>query len=242
MTKEQLKTLIDDLENLTNNLFDDYKITNYENTGIISKWDQLRKEVYALKLLYEVYLEYDEHQQALIDLNTKLDCLEYSNLIIERNKKLKHRINDQKTRFRKRLREMRHPYFITLTFTDEALDKDFRRIIREYLKKNDISFCFVSDYGTNGTKRFHYHGIIDIPDESDILMKSYSKNGKILRNSKNQVIYNIPYFTERLGWNGLTRLKVNTVSTKSTLNYIFKYIYKNPFREVFVSRSYKKIL
>ena len=197
---------------------------------------------YNVYIFLNLYSKYDEHIEALKTLTDYNAVSSYVEQVAERNKKLKHKINDQKTRFRKRLKEMNNPYFITLTFTDEALASDFRRKIREYLKSYNISFCLVSDYGTNGG-RFHYHGIVDIPNNSPIMTKSISqKTGKVLRAEHNLVVYEIPYFTEKLGYNGLTKLRISNKARESTLKYIFKYIYKNPNREIFASRTYKRKL
>lgn len=196
---------------------------------------------YNVYIFLNIYFKYDEHIEALKTLTDYNAVSSYVEQVAERNKKLKHKINDQKTRFRKRLKEMNNPYFITLTFTDEALASDFRLTIRKFLKLHNIPFCLVSDYGTNGG-RFHYHGIIDIPNKNDLLQESKRDDGTKIKNSKNQQVYEILYFKEKLGYNALTKLKINSKSRESTLKYIFKYIYKNPNREIFASRTYKRKL
>lgn len=56
------------------------------------------------------------------------------------------------------------PLFLTLTFTDEALQKtteqERERLVIEYLRKETALYIANRDYGTKGTKREHYHAVV----------------------------------------------------------------------------------
>lgn len=61
-----------------------------------------------------------------------------------------------------RVMEYDLPYFATITFNDEALERDYERNIKEMMKRYNITkWCFITDYGKeNG--RLHYHGFVDL--------------------------------------------------------------------------------
>lgn len=242
MNLEHLQNKIKQLETLRLETLKEYLYERPDCIQLNSKLNKLEKElstyVYLQKLSY-----YEEHKTVIEQTENIDELFKYADTISLRNKKIQDKITHQKMRFKKRFKEMQNPYFITITFTDEALATDFRRRLREFFKRNNISFCLVSDYGTKGTKRFHYHGIADIP---------YDKNGKaynqeLLKKAKTKdrrkKVYNFIWLDEHIGFNTAKPInRRNNRERDKAMKYCFKYIYKNPDREVFASRTYKKKL
>lgn len=240
MTLEHLKTTVNNLRLARLDALQDYldRPDCLElNTKLIKLEKELKKYVYLEELA-----NYEEHIRVIEETETFDELFDYAEMIFKRNKKIKDKITHQKMRFRKRLLEMQNPYFITITFTDESLTSDFRRKIREFFKRENIAFCLVSDYGTQGTKRFHYHGIVDIPFDKEGKYYNQTLLRKMNAKARHAKAFSMLWLEGNIGWNSLSPIKRNDKEIQKHLKYCFKYIYKNPDREIFASRTYKKTL
>ena len=87
------------------------------------------------------------------------------NMIKELNSK-NHKEMMARYKMRKRIvarvSEYELPYFVTITFDDDALNRDYERNIKEMMKRYNISkWCFITDYGSDN-QRLHYHGYVDL--------------------------------------------------------------------------------
>lgn len=239
MTLEHLKTTVNNLRIARLDALQDY-LDNPEcielNTKLIKLEKELKKYVYLEELA-----NYEEHQKTIEETETFEELFDYADMIYQRNKKIKDKIVHQKMRFKKRFKEMQNPYFITITFTDESLTSDFRRRIREFFKRENIPFCLISDYGTQGTKRFHYHGIVDIPFDKQGKYYNQTLLRKTNDKARHAKSFSMLWLEANIGWNCLSPIsRVKEKERDKVMHYIFKYIYKNPDREVFASRTYKK--
>lgn len=238
MNLEHLKTTVNNLRTARLQALQDYldRPDCLElNTKLIKLEKELKKYVYLEELA-----KYEEHLKTIEEAETFDELFDYAEMIFQRNKKIKDKIVHQKIRFRKRLLQMQNPYFITITFTDESLTSDFRRKIREYFKREGISFCLVSDYGTQGTKRFHFHGIVDIPFDKQGKYYNQTLLRKINAKARHAKSFSMLWLEANIGWNSLSPIKRTDKEIQKHLKYCFKYIYKNPDREIFASRTYKK--
>lgn len=242
MNLEHLQNTIKKLETLRLETLKDYLYDRPDCIELNTKLIELEKELSTYVYLEKLF-HYEEHIEFIEQTNNKDELFKYAETISERNKKISDKIVHQKMRFKKRLKEMQNPYFITITFTDEALATDFRRRIREFFKRENISFCLVSDYGTQGTKRLHYHGIVDIPFDKQGKYYNQTLLRKTNPKARNAKSFSMLWLEANIGWNFLSPVnRRKDKEIKKHLNYCFKYIYKNPNREVFASREYKKEL
>jgi len=121
-----------------------------------------------------------------------------------------------KQRIKRKLFNMIYPVFITITFTDDSLTKQFRNNLRILFKKCGIyNYLLISDFGSK-TERLHYHGFIDIAKQEKGLFEQ--------TNLKNLSQWNyIPL--NRIGYNVIMKLKSSDIN--KTLNYITKYALKD---------------
>lgn len=128
------------------------------------------------------------------------------------------------------------PYFVTITFRDEALNRDYERNIKEMLKRYGLNkWCFITDYGEeNG--RLHYHGFIDL--------KSADMGLFVAAESK-KYISGVCFkpMTKNFGFNLFTPIDKECVS--NTIAYCVKYATKTiddlKFEhKMFCSRSTKQ--
>ena len=143
---------------------------------------------------------------------------------------------DMKKRIIKRVNGMCEPYFVTLTLSEEAMEKNFELNIRRIFKKyNILNWCLVEDYGEkNG--RLHYHGYIDLFNVDLTLFSSLD--------SKKYDGFCFEPYKRLFGFNMFT--KMNTKDLTNTINYTLKYITKDldlKFEhKMFCSRSKKNKL
>lgn len=124
---------------------------------------------------------------------------------------------DMKKRIVKRVNTMFEPYFVTLTLSEEAMEKNFELNIRRLFKRyNILNWCLVEDYGEiNG--RLHYHGYIDLFNVDMTLFSSLD--------SKKYVGLCFEPYKRLFGFNMFT--KINTKDLTNTINYTLKYITKD---------------
>lgn len=124
---------------------------------------------------------------------------------------------DMKKRITKRVFTMIEPYFVTLTLSEEAMEKNFIRNIKEMFKRNNIlNWCLVEDYGEkNG--RLHYHGYIDL---FNVDLALFSR-----LDSKKYVGLTFEPYKRLFGFNMFTKL--DTKDLTNTINYTLKYITKD---------------
>lgn len=129
----------------------------YQYNNFLKQYDlSLRDYIYAKRKK-----EYDEEGNLI---PSSFDN-ERFNLVKELNSK-NHKEMLARYKMRKailaRVEEYENPYFVTITFRDNALEKNYERNIKEMLKRYNIrKWCFVTDYGKEN-QRLHYHGFVDL--------------------------------------------------------------------------------
>ena len=117
-----------------------------------------------------------------------------------------------------RVSEYEMPYFVTITFDDYALNRDYERNIKEMMKRYNISkWCFITDYGSEN-QRLHYHGYVDLKDV-DMSLFSVANSSKY----KNGLNFNP--MTKNFGFNLFTPLEKEEI--EKTTAYTVKYATKS---------------
>lgn len=161
--------------------------------------------------------QYDEEGNAL---PSTFDVERY-NLIKELNSK-NHKEMTARYNMRKRIvarvSEYENPYFVTITFDDDALKRDYERNIKEMMKRYNISkWCFITDYGDE-KQRLHYHGYVDLKGVDMALFSP--ANSKKYKNG-----LNFNPMTKNFGFNLFTPLEKEEI--EKTTAYTVKYATKS---------------
>ena len=143
------------------------------------------------------------------------------NMIKELNSK-NHKEMMARYKMRKRIvarvSEYELPYFVTITFNEEALNRDYERNIKEMMKRYNISkWCFITDYGSDN-QRLHYHGYVDLKCV-DMSLFSVANSKKY----KNGLNFNP--MTKNFGFNLFTPLEREEI--EKTTAYTVKYATKS---------------
>lgn len=124
----------------------DYAKWAFESYGVISK--SLEKEQISV-------CDLDKHCMELGIPDIAKECKRINNAYYHRSKRLSDRIE--------RMLKNGHCLFVTLTFTDQALQDTqphFRRIaVRRYLKNEGIDYVSNIDFGSKN-HREHYHAVV----------------------------------------------------------------------------------
>jgi hypothetical protein len=171
-----------------------------------------------LMLLYEQkrFLRFKLHNYSNEELLVLSDQIFEDDF--KRYKKASQSRTGMKLRIKKKLYTMIYPVYITITFTDSALFKDYRDNLRKLFKYHKITnYTLVTDYGTK-TDRLHFHGFIDI-SEVDPLLFTYFKTGYY------GPVFNFDPLTTNYGWNTLNPINVDHIDR--AVNYITKYMVKD---------------
>ena len=147
--------------------------------------------------------------------------IERFNMIKELNSK-NHKEMTARYKMRKRIVarvcEYELPYFVTITFDDDALNRDYERNIKEMMKRYNISkWCFITDYGSEN-QRLHYHGYVDLKDV-DMSLFSVANSKKY----KNGLNFNP--MTKNFGFNLFTPIEREEI--EKTTAYTVKYATKS---------------
>lgn len=129
------------------------------------------------KASYKSFKDYD--RSALDDLEDRVGFE-----IVEECRKVSHNTHARRKRCKIKIGDMvfdGKAYFVTLTFSDDALadstEKRRRTWVSRLLKRFGVKYVANIDYGKqNG--REHYHAIVDIdPSKVDKLKKSWKRHG-----------------------------------------------------------------
>ena len=145
------------------------------------------------------------------------------NMIKELNSK-NHKEMMARYKMRKRIvarvSEYEMPYFVTITFDEEALNRDYERNIKEMMKRYNITkWCFITDYGDE-KQRLHYHGYVDLK-VVDMGLFCPAKSKKY----KNGLNF-IPML-KNFGFNLFTPLETKGLDLTKTTAYTVKYATKS---------------
>jgi hypothetical protein len=214
MEKEEIRKKLNELQEQIINAIGD--TVNYSNTDL----NNLYKHKQYLKFQLYNHSDIKDMTEGEIKFNFQL----YQKAARSRT--------GLKSRIKKKVDQMIHPVFITITLKDEWFTKDHRNELRKLFKKYNITtYTLISDYGKI-TNRLHYHGFIDIAYLDSELFEQ--------TNIKNKSDWNfIPL--NKFGHNVLRDLDLSRL--KLAINYTTKYMLKDYKlnHETFSSRSNLKI-
>lgn len=126
-------------------------------------------------------------------------------------------------------------YFITLTYNNENLNKlengvvyEVQKMLKRIRKNNKqlkLKYFFVVELGSQ-TGRLHYHGIFF----ANIDFLKEKEGGRFL---KGNYYYQNDAISWKNGFYSINKVKTNIVDIKRVLNYVLKYLLKNPLHYIY---------